>query len=171
MKKRTIWTSEIDPESVEALETEKGLSHSAAYEAACESNTEWLYDVRSNLKMEVPNPILAIADLGLWNGRRSGYKMLSGSTVADIFTVHCGDFVTYYADAYNVRCVDIHHDGTNYYVFRELRDPEGSCQPLLDAIYCGKDYKALLKRYTKSLLPYVADVYGWPMAGRKPGIA
>lgn len=171
MKKRIIWTSEIDSESVEALEKEEGLSHSAAYEAACESNIEWLYDVKSSLSIEVPNPILVVADLGLWNGRRSDYHILSGSKVADIFGVQCGDLVTYFADAYNVCCEDIHHDGINRYIFRELRDFDGYCQPLLNALRGQRNYKALMKRYTKSLLPYVADVYGWPMAGRKRSIA
>lgn len=171
MVKRVIWTSDVDWKSIEALEKDENLSESVAYEAEREDNLTWLDAEKSNLDIEVQNPILVVADLGLWNGRRSDYRILSGSRVADIFGVQCGDFVTYFADAYNVCCEDIHHDGINRYIFREIRDPEGYCQPLLDALRGQRNYKALMKRYSKSLLPYVADVYGWPMAGRKRSIA
>lgn len=47
---------------------------------------------------------------------------------------------------------------------------EAQCAPLLNAIYEGKnigEIKAKIRRYSRSLLPCVADVYGWPVAGRR----
>lgn len=39
-----------------------------------ERNSEYLDDERMNLDIQLDKPILVIVDLGLWNGRYSGYK-------------------------------------------------------------------------------------------------
>lgn len=39
-----------------------------------EINGDYLDDERVNLNIQLSSPILVIVDLGLWNGRRSGYK-------------------------------------------------------------------------------------------------
>lgn len=173
--KRIIWTNQIDSSKEgiqryrqEACEDDNTCSDDQIIERMYEENAIWLDDEKLNLDLATTNPILAIADLGLWNGRRTGYRVL-GRDVRDIFQSTCGDFITFYADAYNIHCEDIHHDGTNRYLFRELIGDEDECQPLLDAIYsnAGKEkIQSLIRRYTRSLLPYAAKVYGWPVAGR-----
>lgn len=172
MKERIIWTSEVDtsPEAIQAYRDEMDACEETddeIVERLYEEAALWHTDEGVNLQIPVENPILVIADLGLWFGRRSGIKIIHGQ-IADILTTHCGDYVTYYADAYNVRCRDIHHDGTNYYLFRELRGAEEVCWPLIEAVKNQKEVsRALLNRYSRSILPYVADVYGWPVAGRR----
>lgn len=44
------------------------------YREMVETNSYYLEDERVNLNVEVGEPILVIADLGLWNGRHQGYK-------------------------------------------------------------------------------------------------
>ena len=39
-----------------------------------EINSDYLDDERSNLDIQQSRPILVVGDLGLWNGRRMGYK-------------------------------------------------------------------------------------------------
>ena len=39
-----------------------------------EINGDYLDDERANLNMQLSQPILVVGDLGLWNGRRMGYK-------------------------------------------------------------------------------------------------
>lgn len=52
------------------------------YEKMCESNEMNFYDERANLNIQLPREIIVIADLGLWNGRFSGYKTIkSGNSV------------------------------------------------------------------------------------------
>ena len=52
------------------------------YEKMCESNEMNFYDERANLNIQLPREIIVIADLGLWNGRFSGYKTIkSGKAV------------------------------------------------------------------------------------------
>lgn len=40
-----------------------------------EFNREYFYDEQMNLNIPTEGRIIAIADLGLWNGRRTGYKL------------------------------------------------------------------------------------------------
>lgn len=172
--KRTIWVSEADTSNAaideyrEFLEDGEQFSRAEIIEMIEDDNQEYFYDAEANLNIPTEGKILCIADLGLWYGRRQGYRILDRQNVNAIFGVTCGDYVDFYGDCYNVHCDDAHHDGTNHYLFRELRYREEECQSLLDAIYNGKEISSsMLNRYTRSILPYVADVYGWPVAGRK----
>lgn len=117
-------------------------------------------DERDNLNQPVNGDIVAIADLGLWNGRHMGYKIV-GKNVRDILHTHCGEFVKYYCDRYDVKCNDTHHDGTNYYTFRLLKKPTSHSRGFLEKLKNGTATKADITRHTKSLRPYVANVYGW----------
>ena len=46
-------------------------------------NNEYLDDERVNLNITLSRPILIIADLGLWNGRRSGYAEIKSRNIRD----------------------------------------------------------------------------------------
>ena len=130
-------------------------------------NPDYLADERVNLNRELPGQVLVIADLGLWNGRRQGYRIL-GDNLNSVLISHVNgqSELSVYGDGYNIRAEEAHHDGTNKYLFRALI-PGKNPQPLLDAIYCGKTItKALLNRYTRSVYPYAAAVYGWPCRSR-----
>ena len=52
------------------------------YEYICELNCIYLDDERANLSIRTAGEIICIADLGLWNGRRMGYKLI-GHNIAD----------------------------------------------------------------------------------------
>lgn len=177
--KRTIWTNNLDltDEAIQEWisqdpEVYEGMSQDEILEAIYEENDLWFDDERRNLDIATRNPILAIANLGLWNGPHMGYKILHGN-VNSIFSAAVGDYRTFFADNHNVQCDDIHHDGTNHYLFRVLVDDEQFCAPLLDAIIKCKnigEIKAKIRRYSRSILPYVVDVYGWPFSGRRPKV-
>lgn len=92
---------------------------------------------------------IAIADLGLWNGRRMGYKELSNLT--DILGNY--DYTKVYTDNYNLKVDGIHHDGTNYIIIRKFKDiSDVQKENFLDKIYNGKVTPQDISRYTKSLL-------------------
>ena len=127
-----------------------------------DENNEYLYDEKVNLNKEIDGRILIIADLGLWDGRKSGYKIL-GNNVNEIFNIsNLGwDFAEFYGDGYNIKGIAWHHDGTNYYEYREIRENR-NIENLLDAIYNGEEIsRKKMNYYTKSLYPYVAQIYGW----------
>lgn len=132
----------------------------AIYEYMVETNGEYLYDERMNLNKVVDGRILIIADLGLWNGRRSAYRLIDSQNINDILSFN-SEYAEFYGDGYNIRGTESHHDGTNNYLFRIVRE-DRNIENLLDDIYNGREIsRKKLNYYTKSLYSEVADVYGW----------
>ena len=124
-----------------------------------ETNNYYLDDERANLNKNVGGRILVIADLGLWDGRKLGYKII-GSNISDILYDDC-DYIEWYGDEKEIRAIASHHDGTNYYTYRVIRE-DRNIDNLLDAIYNRESISAQkMNYYTKSLYPYVAEIYGW----------
>jgi hypothetical protein len=123
-------------------------------------NNEYIFDERANLNKIVDGRILVIADLGLWNGRRGGYKIIESRNIKDILYSDC-DLVEWYGDGHNIKCTAVHHDGRNHYLYRVIRE-DRNIDNLLDAIYNGEEItSSKLNYYTKSLYKNVANVYGW----------
>lgn len=130
------------------------------YNWMIETNDRYLYDERYNLNQEVDGRILVIADLGLWNGRKQGYKIIDSQNIKNILDSDC-EYVEWYGDGYNIRCTASHHDGTNHYLYRIIRE-DRKIDNLLNAIYNGEEItNKKLNYYTKSLYKDVANVYGW----------
>lgn len=124
------------------------------------NNDEYLNDEIWNLDKVVDGRILVIADLGLWDGRRSAYKIIDSGNVKDILSFTY-DYAEFYGDGYNIRGTEVHHDGTNHYLYRVIRENR-NIQNLLDAIYNNEEItSSKLNYYTKSLYKDVAKVYGW----------
>lgn len=122
-------------------------------------NNEYLNDERVNLNIQISQPIIVIADLGLWNGRVHGYKILDNN-ISSILEKDC-DYCEWYSDGYNIKFTGHHHDSTNYYEYREIRG-DRNIENFLNDIYDGKEIsRKKLNYYTKSLHPYIADIYGW----------
>lgn len=115
-------------------------------------------EVRQDLKQVYCNDIYAIADIGRWDGRISGYKRLD--CLEDI--LYCGeDYNTLETDQYNLTLTAIHHDGTNYITFRELK-PDLSYEQIEnfeEKLYAGKCSSRDLSRYTTSLKHKVEAIY------------
>ena len=140
MPKRIIWSNMEDTDEQEML-------------------SMYLEDERGNLNIATDGRILVIADLGLWNGRRQGYKIL-GNKASDIL-YDDADYVEWYGDGHNIKATAAHHDGTNYYEYRVIRE-DRNVENLLNAIYNGEEItRKKMNYYTKSLYKDVAKIYGW----------
>lgn len=127
-----------------------------------ETNNSYLDDERMNLNKTLDGRVLVIADLGLWNGRKPGYKIL-GTNLNNIFDINSRGFeyAEFYGDGYNIKGIEHHHDGTNYYEYRVIRE-DRDIDKLLDAIYNGEEItRKKINYYTKSLYKDVAKIYGW----------
>jgi hypothetical protein len=124
-------------------------------------NNYYFDDELGNLNgIHTEEPIIAIADMGLWNGRRQGYKVC-GTSLSSILTVGNNDDIHLYYDGFNVRKTSYHHDGTNYILFREFK-PGVNQDKFIDLIYSGETIDSkTLNRYTRSLRKYVKSVYGF----------
>ncbi|MBP5422003.1 MAG: hypothetical protein J6Y78_06160 [Paludibacteraceae bacterium] len=126
---------------------------------ANEDQEVWLGAEKANLNVPC-NKVVIIGKISLWNGIRKGMKFL-GENVNSIFNYSMGDFVEFFADRYNVCCTDAHHDGTNHYTYRELKD--GVTEEMFERAFTKAKHidSKFLCRYTNSLRPKVAKVYGW----------
>ena len=159
---RTIWNSEINIDDWKDFIKEEYSDYTNEcflYERCSEMNYEYLGDEKMNLNKQLNNNIIILADLGLWNGRKSAYKIVD-TNLNSIFDIGNFDDAHWYADRHNIRCTEHHHDGTNYYLFREFKKPE------YKEIVCSKQYNGTLTskditRYTRSLRPYVTEIYVW----------
>ena len=133
------------------------------YELCCEMNYAYLDDEKVNLDIELPHEIICIADLGRWNGRCMGYKMIESGNIADCLWDGECDYCKWYVDRYNDLCFSgAHHDGTNHYLYRELRDlSDKQMENFLEKLHTGRLTRRDIRRYTTSIGVYVNIAYGW----------
>lgn len=140
----------ISPDGVSDEEVNEFIYDESGMDFECEQD---------NLNRVLEGKILAIADLGLWSGRVSGYKLL-GTQLAEILTFANEDSFKLYSDGKDIRKIANHHDGTNRILFREVRNGV-NIENLTGRIYHNETInRKTLDYYTKSLLPVVAEIYG-----------
>lgn len=126
-------------------------------------DNDYFNDELINLKVSTEEQIIAIADIGLWNGRKQGYRVCN-RLLSECLTVGNKDYNHLYYDGFNVRKTTKHHDGTNYILFREFKPglSNASKENFINKVYSGETIdNATLNRYTRSLRRYVKEVYGW----------
>ena len=162
--KHTIWSNFIDMNDWKDYLEENDLqdeSFDKQYEAVADLNQEYWYDEHDALKdcgKKLPARIIAIADLGLWYGRRQAYKFIDN--LEDCLNSEC-DYFELYCDQHQLRSRGAHHDGTNYVTYYLLNDIPG-VDKFIDDLYYGKEItQARLHKYTRSLRPYLKEYYGW----------
>lgn len=156
--KHVIWTNEINVKDWEddIREMYPNIEDDEIYEVAYRENEMYFYDEKANMDKELGKPIVIIGNLGLWNGRRNGWKLTNKTNLNDIFTDTCGDYVTWYVEDGEIKCEDIHHDGTNYYTYRVVKDGISDWE-FEEMMYDGKDIDEL----TDKLGKFACDIYGW----------
>ena len=122
----------------------------------------WFNAEKANLNKPIDGDILVIADLGLWDGRHSAYKIIHASKLSDIFSIGGGyDDMKFYCDQHNLLADLYHHDGVNHLEFRLIKKGV-NITPLTDKLYNQEEVsRETIRRYTTSLRKHVAKVYGW----------
>ena len=168
MKKHVIWSNgdlklEDWEDCLKDWEPEI-TDESEQWELVHRWNDEYLDDERANLNIPVPGGILVIGDLGLWYGRRMGYKERTLYNIRDCLSDACGDIVTWYVDEKgDLLCEDCHHDGTNYYTYRAWKKGVGekAQTTLKNKLYFGTATRQDITRVTRRLGDDIAHVYGW----------
>ena len=137
------------------------LSENELIEKMYEINADYLDDERVNLNRQLSQPILIIGDLGLWNGRANGYKMIDSGNLKDCLYTN-SDMAEWYVDKRgDLRCDSVHHDGTNHYLYRVFKDcvSETQIENLQNKIYFGKATRADITRVTRRLGDEINKVY------------
>lgn len=167
---RTIYDSDIDfdvakenliERYVENGEPIEDITDEDVWNEAYFLDETTFSDEKCNLSKHLNNDIIAIADVGTWCGRRSGYKVIGNNLneVLQSFVDGNSNLCVQY-DGVDVISREGHHDGCNHYVFRELK-------PNVSETFREKlEFKEpisveTLMRNTTSLRKYVKDIYGW----------
>ena len=156
MKKQIIWTSNYYFDDKAREEYENSQRDILDDEDYTVSDAEWaevindyLSDERMNLDRQIDGVVMAFADLGFWNGRRQGYKIL-GHNVNGIFNVSEDDN-EWYGDGFNIRGSLTHHDGTHYVLYRVVKDID-EAERIGEMIYNREiDEVGFRKRHARSI--------------------
>ena len=149
------------------------LSESEREELMYEINGDYLDDERNNLDIQLSQPILVVGDLGLWHGRRMGYKEIKSGNIRDCLYSDT-DYSTWYVDRLgDLRCDAIHHDGTNFYLYRVYKDSASPSQIelLKEKLYRGIATRADITRVTRRLGDDIAKVYGFSIPRQRQAVA
>lgn len=127
-----------------------------------QDHTNWFYNALDNLDKDLQGRVIAIADLGLWNGRRKSYKIMN-SNLNSVLDACGGDYLKVYADRYDVKSIAVHHDGVNYITYRMLKPnlTEVQIDNFLNKLASGNFAKKDISRYTTSLKSQINQIYGW----------
>lgn len=164
----TIWSNELD--EVYAIMDDMNRDLEAGedpytYDDAAEICNEYRQDEIANLQSSNGGQILVIANLGLWDGRHQGYKVLPKLTSVLEDLPNYDAYIRFYVDdAGEFRARMTHHDGVNYYLYRERKAgvSDDEWDELLEAIYNDADTMSdLLEARTSKLGPKIQTVYGW----------
>ena len=170
--KHIIWSNyDLDYEDWrDDLEAEyPDMSEQERISLMYEINDSYLDDERMNLNVQLPQPILMIADIGRWDGRYTGYGEIKSGNIRDCLYSSL-DYATWYVDRLgDLRCDAVHHDGTNYYLYRAYKTGvrESQIELLKEKLYEGKATRADITRITRRLGDDVAKVYGFSIPRQK----
>lgn len=140
-----------------------GIDEADGYNLMIDINNDYLEDERMNLNIKLNSAIIAIGDIGRWNGRRNGYKLIKSGRISDCLYTDCDYAEWYVDDKGDLRQTGYHHDGTNFILYRELRPDLSDIQynRFLDKVLDGNLTRRDLNRYTKKLGGHIQEVYGW----------
>lgn len=158
------WRDDLEAEYPELSEDERvALMY--------EINGDYLDDERTNLNVQLSRPILVIGDLGLWYGRRMGYREIESGRISDcLYSGRDDIYSTWYVDKLgDLRCDAVHHDGANHYLYRAYKDGvrESQIDLLKEKLYRGIATRADITRITRRLGDDIARVYGFSIPRQK----
>lgn len=165
-EKRVVWSNinlDINDWKEDIYENYPELPRSEYEDKMVELNDEYFEDEKSNLNKSIDGDLIVIADLGLWNGRRTGYGIIENAKLST-----CLKQMYDYAEWYVTRDGEfqsrqIHHDGTNYYTYRKIKEgiDEDTLYEFKEKMYDGVATQEDFDRVTEKLGKAVGEIYGW----------
>lgn len=175
MRKHIIWDADFNPEDYAWIRKDNpDISDEDFTEMAYDQHYDDLDLERLNLNIDLDQPIIVIADLGLWDGRRTGYSTILSGNIRDcLYSNMRGEsYCCWYLDELGDLCCDeAHHDGTNHYIYRTWKESASASErdALLHKLYYNTATRKDITRATKRLGDLIAEVYGWKIRGMKKG--
>lgn len=148
-------------------EYSKIITEERLYEECDFNNQVWLDDTETDLRHCDRRELVAIANLGRWNGRYSGYKILK--SLSDALYTSCDDEELYIDANGDLRKSESHHDGNNSILYRYWKEGLTDKQKdnFLNKIYNGECSQKDITRYTRKAGTEIAERFGWKVRGIK----
>ncbi len=113
--------------------------------------------------------IIEVGSIGRWNGTSHGLNILDIENIGELLTSDCPQWMCYVDKATGELCkAEHHHDGSNFYTYRELTCDKDTFEDLLEQCSPG-EMDNLVEKYSKPAGWRAADVYGWDL-GKKPSL-
>lgn len=145
---------------------EKTLTDEKIYDECSFMEQTWFEDSLAEVRhVDEGCGLIAVADLGLWNGRRQGYKELK--RLEDVMYSDC-DYERVYVDSNgDLRKEESHHDGSNSILYRYWKEGLTEVQKgnFLEKLYYGKATQKDVTRYTRKAGLGIANTFGWTVRG------
>jgi hypothetical protein len=165
MNKLMIWTDRLDEKwEEEYLAEHPDANDAEVYNAWYEYADMSFHDEKINLNIPIEGNVLIIRKVNRWNGTTVWCSIIKRDTIGMLLE-RCLDGNSFYVDADTGDFIGeaYHHDGTNYYRFREI-PADALNDDIVDLTYkidFGDEYEEDLLRLTKTFGGRIAKVYGW----------
>ena len=145
----------------------KNIKEERLYDECDFVNQLWYDETETELRHCDRGEIVAIANLGRWNGRYSGYKILK--SLSDVLCTSCDNEELYIDSNGDLRKSESHHDGNNSILYRYWKEglSDEQKENFLDKIYNGECSQKDITRYTRKAGTEIAEVFGWKVRGIK----
>lgn len=160
--KRMVFNSEgyTYDEAKDFLINDQGIENPTddeIYDEISECNAIALKDERFEFacrSKNVEGEIIAIADAGRWNGRKTGIRLLDSLEDILDFMIRYDSFELY-IDRYDLKGIGHHHDGTDYLTFREIK-PKFDYEYVEEMFFNinGTEDDRIQRYYTRSIRKY-----------------
>ena len=166
--RHTIWSSEINLDDWRedlleyyADDLDEDASESDFYALAEDINSDYLDDERCNLDIDVDGDIFAFCEIGAWDGRHFAAGKV-GNNISDCLYTEC-PIAEWYVENGDFCSMEAHHDGRNYTTYRMLKTDltDKQIDNFWAKLAAGEITPNNIDRYTVSLAPQIAAVYGW----------
>lgn len=148
-------------------EYSKTITEEKLYDECNFNNQIWFEDTQSELKCCDRGELIAIANIGRWNGLYSGYKVIK--SLPDVLYSDC-DYEELYVDSNgDLHKSESHHDGSNSILYRYWKEglSDNQKENFLDKIYNGSCSQKDITRYTRKAGTEIAELFGWKVRGIK----
>lgn len=147
-------------------EYEKTITEEDIYNECDFLQEAWFEAEESNLSsVDEHCGLIAIADVGRWNGRFSGYKEIE--KLKEVLYSDC-DYERVYVDSNgDLRKDESHHDGDNSILYRYWKEglTDEQKENFMNRIYNGECTQKDITRYTRKAGLGIANALGWTVRG------
>jgi len=165
-QKYTIWSDLNFWEHEDYLRKEHpDMSDEQIAQMTSEDLWHQLNDVRTEFDQVIAPELIAIGDIGRWDGRYCGYHDIpDGNLKHCFFPGRDIDNAEWFVDQKgDLRSEQRHHDGTHYVLYRAVKGENTyeDTEHFKHLIWSGKVTERDIDRYTERVGDPIAKLYGW----------